>query len=59
MKLFKNNDVRAEKKKKLIKKYPTLIEDDFSTEDDDKLLNHLQQKTGKTKSELREIIKNL
>lgn len=40
-------------------KYPTLTDEDFNTNDDDKLLNHLQQKLGKTKREIRTIIEKL
>ena len=59
MKLFENGDVRTEKKEKLIEEYPTLTEEDFEADNDDKLLTHLEQKLGKTKAQIRHIIENI
>ena len=46
-------------KEKLMEKYPSLTEEDFKAESDDKLLIHLNQKLGKSKEELRDIIRNI
>lgn len=46
-------------KKRLMEKYPALIEEDFGYEDDDQLMIHLSQKLGKSKEELRETIRKI
>ncbi len=58
------DDVRTEVeweevKEKMMKEYPALTEDDFKAENEDKLLIHLGEKTGKTAKETRTIIKNM
>lgn len=45
-----------ENKEKLMAEFPSLIEDDFDFENDEKLLIHLQQKLGKSKNEIRAIV---
>lgn len=42
-----------------IKNYPSITENDFEFENNDELMIHLQQKLGKTKEELREIIRKI
>ncbi len=47
-------------KKRLMDKYPSLTEKDFTKEDhQDKLLNHLSQELGKTTDEMRKIIRHI
>jgi len=56
--MMKNLDeLVLEKKSALIEKYPSLTEEDFNSDNGDKLLIHLEQKLGKSKEDLREIIR--
>jgi hypothetical protein len=48
-----------EVKKRMMEKYPALLEEDLEAENDDNLLIHLNLKLGKSKAELREIIRNI
>lgn len=56
--MSKNADVKRVKSQ-LIEKYPSLTEEDFEFENDDELIIHLQQKLGKSKEEMREIIRKM
>lgn len=47
------------KKKQFIEKYPSLTEEDFEFDNKDELMIHLQQKLGKTKEEMRELIRKM
>lgn len=46
-------------KAKLIEEFPALTEQDFAFENNNELLIHLQQKLGKSKEELREIVRKI
>lgn len=48
-----------EVKDKLMEEFPALTEQDFAFENNDELIIHLQQKLGKSKEELREIIRKI
>lgn len=46
-------------KKELMERYPSLTKTDFDEEDEEKQLQHLEQKLGKTKEEIRTIVKEI
>ncbi len=49
----------SETKEQLKDKYPILTDKDFKDEDnEDKLLNHLAQKTGESEEQLRDIMRD-
>lgn len=56
--LSKKED-REKIKRTLIEKYPSLTDKDFNFDKDDELVIHLQQKLGKTKEEMRKIIRKI
>jgi uncharacterized protein YjbJ (UPF0337 family) len=46
-------------KQKLKDQYPTLTDNDFQKQKEDKFLIHLSDKLGKTKEEIKDIIRKI